>query len=109
MDPNAIRPTRGRARGRPQLPRNAAVPSGQPVHPTPPMQTTALPPPSQSIQTPNQPGVGITARPPRQLMQPRPGFPQQRAPRPLAPRPGLSSGVEHSNPKQDPMEGVRNY
>lgn len=106
MDPNPIRPMRGRSRGRPQLPNMAANQTGNPIPPRPqftpqprPIQITAQP-----IQQVIQPGMN---RPPRP-MPPRPSnMPIQRAPRPpLGPRPP-SGGHVVSAPKIDTP--VRNH
>ena len=112
MEP--IRPSRGKARGRPQVPTNQPGVSGlpnlppqgirgprplisQPIHSQQPLHS------SQPLQTPVT-GANIL-RPPRQ-MPPRPtGAPQPRAPRPLAPRPKIS--VDIATKQQDPMAGVR--
>lgn len=82
MDPNPIRPMRGKARGRPQMPNMAANQQG-PMPPRP--QFTSQPRPIQ-IAPPTQPGMN---RPPRP-MPPRPSGMVQRAPYtrpPLGPRP----------------------
>lgn len=104
MDPNPIRPMRGKARGRPQLP-NIGANQQATIPPRPqftrPTQITAQP-----IQQPMQPGMN---RPPRP-MPPRPsGMLLQRAPRPsLGPRPS-SDGVSASKTDQPVQQPVRNH
>jgi len=87
MEP--IRPSRGKARGRPQFPINQP---GVPGLSNLPLQGVRAPRPTISQPIPSQtPVTGTMPRPPRP-MPPRPtGAPQQRAPRPLGPRPGISS------------------
>jgi len=134
MEP--IRPSRGKARGRPQFPIiQPGVSNLPPQGIRGPRPTISQPiPSSQPLQTPV---TGTMPRPPRS-MPPRPtGGPQQRAPRPLGlrsgmstdnlPRPGMSTdnlprpGMSSDNVprpgmsadtaafKQDPMAGVRIY
>lgn len=98
MDPNPIRPSRGKARGRPPIPiiGQPGTQSNQPpgVQGFPPMH----PPQSASqisqsgirgprpTNTPAQPvQLGAMPRPPRQI--PPRGGQSQRPPRPLGPRP----------------------
>lgn len=134
MEP--IRPSRGKARGRPQFPTNQPGVTGSSNLPPQGIRgsrpTTAQPIlSSQSLQTPV---TDTMSRPPRPMprpprpMPPRPtGAPHQRAPRPLGPRPMMSTdnlprpGMSGGNaPRpgmsgdsvaftQDPMAGVRIY
>jgi len=111
MEP--IRPSRGKARGRPQFPTNQPGVSGSSNLPPQGIRgsrpTTSQPmPSSQSLQTPV---TGTMPRPPRP-MPPRPaGAPQQRAPRPLGPRPVMSTdnlprpGMSGDNASRPGMSG----
>jgi len=82
MDPNHIRPTRGKARGRPPpLPPHFQNPSGQLIRaPQSAIQST-FPPPTQSVQYPMQPGPSIPHT--SSQLPPRPtATVAQRVPRP---------------------------
>jgi hypothetical protein len=109
MDP--IRPSRGKARGRPQIPINqpgiSSLTSSLPQGIRGPRPTILQP--TQSSQPLQAPTTGVGMQRPPRLMPPRPPgtAPQQRAPRPLGPRPGITSDTTAS--KNDPMEGVRIY
>lgn len=129
-----IRPSRGKARGRPQVATNppgvsgfpqvrtnqpglSGLPQGvrgpRPIHATPSLQPpiTGLRPTSSQLLHSTQPlptpitGVAMQ-RPPRQMQPRAAGPPQQRAPRPLGPRPVVSSD-QSTAPRQDPMAGVQ--
>jgi len=70
MDPNHIRPTRGKARGRPPpLPPNFQNPSGQLVRAPQSAVQSTFPPPTQTVQYSMQPGSSMphtsSQRPPR--------------------------------------------
>jgi len=99
MEP--IRPSRGKARGRPQFPTIQPGVSG----------LSNLPP--RGIQ---QPVMGTMIWP-FHGMPPPTGISQQRAPRPLLPRPGMSTdhlprpriSGDNTALKQNPMAGVRIY
>jgi len=130
-----IRPSRGKARGRPQVATNpppgvsgfpqiptnqqglSGLPQGvrgpRPIHTTPSLQPPITGPrptssqPIHSTQPLPTPITGVTMqRPPRQMQPRAAGPPQQRAPRPLGPRPVVSSD-QSTAPRQDPMAGVR--
>lgn len=119
MDPNSIRPTRGRARGRPVFSSTPATrpppttvqglhatqPPSQAMQSTQPAQPMHSTHPSQPIRS-TQPGLSMP-RPPRQMPPRLPSGLQQRAPRPsFGPRGG---GDASSSSQQNPMPGVRNY
>ncbi|XP_025207261.1 piwi-like protein Siwi isoform X1 [Melanaphis sacchari] len=116
-----IRPSRGKARGRPQIASDQQGSSGlsqgirgpRPIHSTQfigPRPIISQPTPTpQSFPTP-RPGAAMQ-RPPRQMPPraagaPQQRAPQQRAPRPYAPRPVVSSDIS-SAPRQDLMAGVQ--
>lgn len=106
MDPNPIRPTRGKARGRPVLPQSLVQP-GQPQdissfrNPRPVQPNV----PAQPIQ---QPISTTGTRPLRQPLQ-RPVGPVARTPRPMGPRPGSIGDAGSSTVEQGPPQGVRSY
>ncbi|XP_060846985.1 piwi-like protein Siwi [Rhopalosiphum padi] len=107
MDP--IRPSRGKARGRPQIPINqpviSSLTSSLPQGIRGPRPTILQP--TQSSQPLQAPTTGVGMQRPPRLMPPRPPgtAPQQRAPRPLGPRPGITPDT--TAPTNDPMEGVQ--
>lgn len=104
MEPNPIRPSRGKARGRPSLPRievnqpsqsiqHQGIQSSRPTLPMPP--TINL---MSSSQT-TRPRMGIMPRPPRQ-MPPRPINTLQPS-RALGPRPMGNLGESSSGLEQE--------
>lgn len=112
MDPNPIRPTRGKARGRPVLPPSLGSQSGQPqdnpsFQSPRPMQPNVQAQPLQPTRSIQQPisSVGM-ARPPRQPLA-RPAGPSTRTPRPMGPKPEGGGDVASSTVGQSLSSEVR--
>jgi len=104
MEP--IRPSRGKARGRPQFP--TIQPGVSSLLNLPP-QGMRGPRPTISHPIPSSqqtPVTGSIPWPPRSMPPPT-GISQQKAPRPLGPRSEITGNVDYTDLKQNLITGVR--